>query len=141
MAIDKERRRSGHATAAASGHVGPDVLEIPVRLQRLAETCLIESQPARIVDQIPVFKFPLAGKQQGIHRPKLSLCGGGFRRLRRLYGMRMLLRERKMSKHKSKVIAEFTLQGLNCLDRLTGVGAFESPYSTNVTRALAAPCT
>jgi hypothetical protein len=52
MVVDKKRRRSGHAMLTACGHIGPDAIEILVRLERLAETRLVQLKlPIRATSQ------------------------------------------------------------------------------------------
>src|ERR1043165_1152117 len=109
LAVDEKCGRACHAMRPARAHIGSDTLEIVMRLERLTEGRLVEPELSRVVHQIAVFKLPLMRKQQGMHLPECSLCGGRLGGLRRLDGMGMLLGEGEMPKHEAKIAAEFTL--------------------------------
>jgi len=125
MAIDKKRRRPCYSPLTAGGHVGTDAVEIAMCVEGLAELCCIQSKLPRIVHQMAVFKFPVVGKHRGIQRPELSLCRSSFSSLSSQEGVRMFVCERKMPEHEPKIMTELTLQGLNCLDRVSAKRAFE----------------
>jgi hypothetical protein len=65
--------------------------------------------------------------QEIVHFPKTILSAGTFSRFRRCFGMRMYLRERKVSKDKPQAVAHNLLNFFHDQVRGATIGTFKIP--------------
>jgi hypothetical protein len=112
-AVDKKSWRAVHAAADAATEVITHLLRVRAGGKLARNPLRIDPDVFRVDEKVRVLEGALVVKKHVVHLPESPLRAGGLGCLRGVLGVRVRLRERKVPKHESQVIAHATPHALN----------------------------
>jgi len=124
-AVDEKGWSAVHSTADAAAEVIANFLDVSASRQLARYALWIDPDLRRIGEKISVLQRILVVKEEIVHLPEMPLCARRLGCLCRSFGVRMRLREGKVSKNKSEGTAHVAPDTLNYRMGATAVRTFE----------------
>ena len=124
-AVYKKGWRAIHAAADAAPEVIANFFRIRPSGELARNPLCIDPDARRVSQEVRVLERVLIVEKHVVHLPESPLRAGGFGCLRRVLSVGVRLRERKVPKHKSQVIAHATYHALNHRIGAAAIRTFE----------------
>jgi hypothetical protein len=91
----------------------------------LLKARLIEPDRSGVFREVQIVERPLMFEEGGVHLVEVPLSRSGFRRFRRMLGMRMDLRKREVPEDEAQAQTELVLNAFDYRVRTAAVGTLE----------------